>query len=48
VADASKFSKRSMTRIAPFSEIDTVISDTSLDEVTQEKLRSLGCNLILV
>jgi DeoR family transcriptional regulator of aga operon len=48
VADASKFSKRSMTRIAPFSEIDTVISDTSLDEVIQEKLRSLGCNLILV
>jgi DeoR family transcriptional regulator of aga operon len=48
VADASKFSKRSMTRIAPFSEIDTVISDTSLDEVIQEKLRLLGCNLILV
>lgn len=48
VADASKFSKRSMTRIAPFAEIDTVISDTSLDEETQEKLRLLGCNLILV
>jgi DeoR family transcriptional regulator of aga operon len=48
VADASKFSKRSMTRIAPFSEIDTVISDIGLDEVTQEKLRSLGCNLVLV
>jgi DeoR family transcriptional regulator of aga operon len=48
VADASKFSKRSMLRIAPFSEIDTVISDTSLDVETQEKLRKLGCNLILV
>jgi DeoR family transcriptional regulator of aga operon len=48
VADASKFSKRSMTRIALFSEIDTVISDTSLDQEIQEKLRSLGCNLILV
>lgn len=48
VADASKFSKRSMTRIAPFSEIDTVISDMSLDEEIQEKLRLLGCNLILV
>lgn len=48
VADASKFSKRSMSRIAPFSEIDTVISDTSLDEEIQAKLRSLGCNLILV
>ncbi len=48
VADASKFSKRSMTRIAAFSEIDTVISDTGLDEEIQAKLRALGCNLILV
>ena len=48
VADASKFSKSSMTRIAPFSEIDTVISDTGLDEETQSKLLALGCNLILV
>jgi DeoR/GlpR family transcriptional regulator of sugar metabolism len=48
VADASKFSKRSMSRIAPFSEIDTVISDTGLRKEMQAKLRSLGCNLILV
>jgi DeoR/GlpR family transcriptional regulator of sugar metabolism len=48
VADASKFSKRSMTRIAPFSEIDTVISDSELREETQTRLRALGCNLILV
>jgi len=48
VADSSKFSKRSMSRIAPFTEIDTVISDTSLDKEIQAKLRSLGCNLILV
>ncbi|MGB7547508.1 MAG: DeoR/GlpR family DNA-binding transcription regulator [Terracidiphilus sp.] len=48
VADASKFSKRSMARIALFSEIDTVISDTSLDEEIQQKLRAQGCNLILV
>jgi len=47
VADASKFSKRGMSRIAPFSEIDTIISDTSLREEIQEKLRSMGCNLIL-
>jgi DeoR/GlpR family transcriptional regulator of sugar metabolism len=46
VADASKFSKRSMARIAPFSEIDTVISDSSLRVEMQERLRSLGCNLI--
>jgi DeoR family transcriptional regulator of aga operon len=48
VADASKFSKRSMTRIVLFSEIDTVISDSGLGEETQVKLRALGCNLILV
>lgn len=48
VADATKFSKRSMSRIAPFSEIDTVISDTSLSEDVQAKLRTQGCNLILV
>lgn len=48
VADSSKFSKRSMTRIAPFSEIDTVISDTGMNEETQARLRALGCNLILV
>jgi DeoR family transcriptional regulator of aga operon len=48
VADASKFSKRSMSRITSFSEIDTVISDSSLSEDIQVKLRSMGCNLILV
>lgn len=48
VADATKFSKRGMSRIAPYSEIDTVISDTSLSEEIQEKLRAQGCNLILV
>jgi DeoR/GlpR family transcriptional regulator of sugar metabolism len=48
VADSSKFSKRSMTRIASFSEIDTVISDIGLDEDIQAKLRAVGCNLILV
>jgi DeoR/GlpR family transcriptional regulator of sugar metabolism len=48
VADASKFTKRGMSRIVPFVEIDTVISDTRLDEHYQTKLRALGCNLILV
>jgi DeoR family transcriptional regulator of aga operon len=47
VADASKFSKRSMVRIAQFSEIDTIISDTSLRSEIQEKVRGLGCNLLL-
>src|ERR1035441_4486469 len=47
VADASKFLRRSMARIVPFSEIDTVISDASLSEEIQLQLRSLGCNLLL-
>src|SRR5271154_4086394 len=47
VADASKFSKRSMVRIAPFSEIDIIISDTGLRTEIQDKVRGLGCNLIL-
>jgi DeoR family transcriptional regulator, aga operon transcriptional repressor len=45
VADSSKFSKRSMVRIASFSEID--ISDTGLRWEVQEKVRGFGCNLIL-
>ena len=48
VADSSKFSKRSMSRIASFAEIDTIISDTGLSEDIQAKLRARGCNLILV
>jgi DeoR family transcriptional regulator of aga operon len=47
VADASKFSKRSMVRIASFSEIDTIVSDTGLRSEIQEKVRGFGCNLIL-
>jgi DeoR/GlpR family transcriptional regulator of sugar metabolism len=47
VADASKFSKRSMVRIASFSEIDTVISDNGLRPEMQEKVRGFGCNLLL-
>lgn len=47
VADASKFSKRSMVRIAAFSEIDIVISDSGLRPEVQDKVRGFGCNLIL-
>jgi DeoR family transcriptional regulator of aga operon len=47
VADSSKFSKRCMTRIASFSEIDIVISDTGLSQEMQEKIQALGCKLVL-
>jgi DeoR/GlpR family transcriptional regulator of sugar metabolism len=48
VSDSTKFSKRSMSRIAPFGEIDIVISDTGLQPELQEKIQSYGCKLILV
>ncbi len=48
VADASKFTRRSMSLIASFSEVDIVISDTSLPPELQERVRSFGCKLILV
>lgn len=48
VADASKFSKRSMSLIASFSEVDIVISDVNLQPEVQERIRSFGCKLILV
>ena len=38
---------RSMVRIASFSEIDTIVSDTGLRAEVQEKVRGFGCNLIL-
>lgn len=47
VADASKFDKRSMSRIATFSEIHTVISDTTMPVAIQDKIRSFGCKLLL-
>lgn len=47
VADSSKFSKRCMTRIASCSEIDIVISDSTLSQEMQEKIQALGCKLIL-
>ncbi len=48
VADSSKFTKRSMSLIAPFSEVDLVISDVGLPEVMQDRIRSFGCKLVLV
>jgi DeoR family transcriptional regulator of aga operon len=47
VADASKFDKRSMSRIASFSEVHTVISDSSMPLAIQEKIRAFGCKLML-
>ncbi len=47
IADASKFSKRSMSLIASFTEVDIVISDVSLPAELQDRIRLLGCKLLL-
>jgi DeoR/GlpR family transcriptional regulator of sugar metabolism len=37
-----------MSLIASFSEVDLVISDSSLPPEMQDRIRSFGCKLILV
>ncbi len=48
VADASKFTRRSMSLIASFTEVDLVITDSSMEPELQERIRSFGCKLVLV
>ena len=47
VADSSKFTRRSMSLIATFAEVDLVISDSSMPPELQDRIRSLGCKLLL-
>jgi DeoR family transcriptional regulator of aga operon len=48
VVDSTKFSKRSMSRIAPFSGIHKVITDKNLSADVESQLRAAGCELVLV
>ena len=48
VADSSKFGKRSLSRIVPLTNIDTIITDSSLPTETQADLRARDVKLILV
>jgi DeoR family transcriptional regulator of aga operon len=48
VVDATKFTKRSMSRITSFSGIHKVITDKSLPPETEERLRAAGCEVLLV
>jgi len=48
VADSSKFGKRSLSRIAPLSDIDIIITDKNLPAETQTELRSRELKLVLV
>jgi len=47
VADSSKFTRRSMSLIATFAEVDIVLSDTGMTLEMQDRVRSLGCKLLL-
>lgn len=48
VADSSKFGKRSLSRIMSLSELDIIITDSSLPESIQAEVRSRGLELNLV
>jgi DeoR family transcriptional regulator of aga operon len=48
VADASKFGKRSLSRILPLSEMDQVITDAQLPRDYQQALRECKVALVLV
>jgi DeoR family transcriptional regulator of aga operon len=48
VADSSKFGKRSLSRIAPLSDVDVIITDKNLPAETQSDLRSREIQLVLV
>jgi len=48
VADSSKFGKRSLSRIAPLSDIDVIITDKNLPAEAQSELRSREIKLVLV
>jgi DeoR family transcriptional regulator of aga operon len=48
VADSSKFGKRSLSRIVPLTNIDTIITDNALPIETQTELCSRDVKLILV
>jgi DeoR/GlpR family transcriptional regulator of sugar metabolism len=47
IADSSKFDKRCLSRIAPFTEIDKVVTDRNLPEDVQSQVRAKGCEIIL-
>lgn len=48
VVDSTKFGKRSMSRITPFTGIHKVITDKNVSGEIEQKLRAAGCDVILV
>lgn len=48
VTDSSKWGTSSLTRVAPLSDIDTIITDTDLPAEAREQIEALGIELVLV
>ena len=48
VVDSTKFTKRSMSRITSFSGIHKVITDKGIAPEIEERLRTSGCEVVLV
>lgn len=48
VTDSSKWGTASLTRVAPLSEVDTIITDTDLPADARSHIEALGIELVLV
>lgn len=48
VTDSSKWGTTSLTKVAPLSEIDTIITDTDLPAEARTQIEALGIELVLV
>jgi DeoR family fructose operon transcriptional repressor len=47
LADSGKFGQQALSRLCPLSEIDVVVTDSSLTVGQRELVRSAGCELIV-
>jgi DeoR/GlpR family transcriptional regulator of sugar metabolism len=48
VADSSKVGRHGLTRIASINEVDTLVTDTDVDQGQVKELRRLGVEVIIV
>lgn len=48
VTDSSKWDTASLTRVAPLTELDTIITDTDLSPDARKEIEALGIELVLV
>ena len=48
VADSSKFSQNAHIRVFPLSALEAIITDSGIDKKTENAIKKMGLNLILV